>query len=179
MSPEPSGPVQLEQVLASRERRVERQQAALDRWRRPVLSITLVMPGPDKDGATPRALMAAALAAVDALLAARWPVLQAEARCEPTGPEALRVVDADPLELKRALAGLEETHPLGRLWDLDVLDPDRGSIPRREVGLPPRRCLLCPEPAHACARSRAHPLAELLAAIEAMVLANGRPGSKG
>jgi holo-ACP synthase len=165
-APPSQQPVSLDQVLANRDRRVERQRAALDRWRRPVLSLTLVFPGPHKDGAAPRALMAAALAAVDRLLAERWPVLQAEARFEPTGPEALRVVDADPLDLKRALVALEEAHPLGRLWDLDVICPERGSIPRKTLGLTPRRCLLCSESAHACARSRAHPLPDLLAAIE-------------
>jgi holo-ACP synthase len=159
--------VGLDQVLASRDRRVERQRAVLDRWRRPVLSLTLVFPGPHKDGPVPRALMAAALAAVDGLLGGRWPVLQAGAWQQATGPEALRVVDADPLELKRALVALEEAHPLGRLWDLDVICPERGSLPRKALGLPPRRCLLCQESAHACARSRAHPLPELLAAIEA------------
>ena len=162
-------------MLASRVARAARQRAALARWRHPVISVTLVLPGPRKAGAGPQALLEAALAAVDGLLAERaWPVEQAQARLEPTGPEALRVVDADPLELKRALAALEETHPLGRLWDLDVLAPDRGSIARKELGLPPRRCLLCPEPAHACARSRAHPLPELLAAIEAKLEAFGR-----
>jgi holo-ACP synthase len=169
-------PVRLEQMLASRDARAERQRAALARWRRPVISLTLVLPGPRKAGATPRALLEAALAAVDSLLAERaWQAVQAETRMEPTGPEALWVVDTDPLELKRALAALEEAHPLGRLWDLDVLGPDRGSIPRTQLGLPPRRCLLCPEPAHACARSRAHPLAELLAAIEAKLEAFRRP----
>jgi holo-ACP synthase len=110
--------------------------------------------------------MEAALGALELLLDGRgWPVLSRDLRLDLTGPEALLVVDAKALELKGATVTLEDGHPLGRLWDMDVIDPDRGSISRRALKLPPRRCLLCGEAAHACARSRAHPLPELLGAI--------------
>ena len=69
-------------------------------------------------------------------------------------------------ELKRALVDLETVDPLGRLWDLDVTDPKLGALSRRGLGLPVRRCIVCDQPAHACARSRAHSLPELLGAIE-------------
>jgi len=159
--------VSLEEVLANRERRSARQQSALEWFRRPVVGFTLVIPGPHKAFPGTRTLLEAGLAAVDGLLAERgWAVLMGESRFQPTGPEALRVVAADPLELKRALAGLEDRHPLGRLWDLDVLGPE-GGISRQRLDLPPRRCLLCGRAAHACSRSQAHPLPDLLAAIEA------------
>ena len=64
---------------------------------------------------------------------------------------------------------------MGRLWDLDVTDPRLGALSRRSLGLPVRRCLVCGEAAHACARSRAHPLAELLGAIERIL--NGSSSS--
>ncbi len=130
------------------------------------MSISLVMPGPVKDSPEARLLMDGALGALEVLLDRRkWPLLSRELRLDPTGPEALLVVDADALELKRATVGLEDTHALGRLWDLDVIDPEQGSLSRRLLDLPPRLCLLCGEAAHACARSRAHPLPELLEAI--------------
>ena len=78
-------------------------------------------------------------------------------------------VEAASDELKRALVNLETADPLGRLWDLDVTDPQRGALSRRGLGLPVRRCIVCDEPAHACARSRAHSLAELLRAIEVIL----------
>ena len=96
---------------------------------------------------------------------------------EATGPEALYVVEAHARELKQALVALEESHPLGRLWDIDVIDPDAGPVARASLGLPARRCLVCEEPAHACARSRRHPLDEVLQFIEEKVDAyrRGRP----
>jgi holo-ACP synthase len=163
-------PVGLEEVLACRERRAARQLAAVDWFQRPVVGFTLVVPGPRKAFPATRVLLEAGLVALDALLAARgWPVLMGEHRFLPTGPEALRVVDAGGPELKRALAALEDRHPLGRLWDLDVHCPGGAGLSRQDLGLPPRRCLLCGQPAHACSRSRAHPLPDLLAEIEARV----------
>ena len=96
------------------------------------------------------------------------------AEAGPTGPEALFAVEAPSDELKRALIVLETAEPLGRLWDLDVIDPRLGALSRRSLGLPVRRCIVCDEAAHACARSRAHSLAELLRAIE--VILNEAPG---
>jgi Phosphoribosyl-dephospho-CoA transferase (holo-ACP synthetase) len=56
---------------------------------------------------------------------------------------------------------LEQQHPLGRLFDLDVLQADGRSLSRREFDLPPRRCLICDELAAACGRSRRHSSEEL------------------
>jgi len=111
--------------------------------------------------------MEAALQTLEALCHAHaWPVLHLELHLQATGPEALLAVETGALALKRAVSTLEDTHPLGRLWDLDVIDPAEGSISRKALNLPPRRCLLCEAEAHACARSRAHPLPALLAAVE-------------
>lgn len=161
-----SEPVSLEQMLAARERRAARQQAALARFALPVVSLGVVMPGPVKDNAQSRTILAAATRSLDALFIAKnWPVRSFEPVSGPTGPEALYVVAAAALELKQALVELEDSHPLGRLWDLDVICPEQGILSRRAVGQPPRRCLVCEDEAHACARSQRHSLAQLLAVI--------------
>jgi holo-ACP synthase len=140
----------------------------------PVVSMGVVQPGPVKDGPGPRATLQAALGALEALFRERgWPCRSGGVRYLPTGPEALLVVETDAAGLKAALVALEEAHPLGRLWDLDVLDPQAGPITRRHIGLPPRKCLVCGEPAHACARSRAHSLDDLQRAIDACLHAAG------
>lgn len=163
-------PVTLEQVLESRDQRALRQRAALQEHGKPVLSLTLVMPGPVKESADARFLFWAAVNSIDALLQAkRWPIRAREVILAPTGPEALYVVDGDARDLKRGLAELEDRHALGRLWDMDVICPDAGGISRTLLGCAPRPCLVCGEAAHACARSRAHPLAELLKVIEEKV----------
>jgi holo-ACP synthase len=168
--------VTLEEVLLNREQRVLRQRKAIATFGRPLVSITLVNPGPVKDTAAMRQLMGHALHALDRLMKQReWPLFDRDVLFDATGPEALLVIDADARALKQATVRIEEEHPLGRLWDLDVLAPLQGAISRKDLGLPPRRCLLCAEEAHACARSRAHSLPELQNAIEEILHAYREP----
>jgi holo-ACP synthase len=161
--PEPS----LDALLAARERRVERRAEAFAGGAAAVIVATPVMPGPIKDCAIARDVQAAALAALEAMFSARgWRATTRVADRAPTGLEAIVAVEADPKEVKRATVEIEETHRLGRLFDLDVAGPD-GAIGRRDLGRGPRRCFLCERPAHACARSRTHALPDLLATMEA------------
>jgi holo-ACP synthase len=162
-----SKPVTIEQMMAARERRAARQISALTLFSLPVVSIAAVMPGPIKDNGQSRTIIHAATQSLSRLFSERkWPVCLFEPVAGPTGPEALYVVDADALAIKEALIGLEETHPLGRLWDLDVISPQQGLLSRRALGHPPRKCLLCDAEAHACARSQRHSLDQLLRIIE-------------
>jgi holo-ACP synthase/triphosphoribosyl-dephospho-CoA synthase len=68
------------------------------------------------------------------------------------------------LALKTLALHIEETHPLGRLFDLDVLDGE-GKITRTALGAGERKCLVCGGGAFACGRSRAHRVEELAAAV--------------
>jgi holo-ACP synthase len=162
--------VSLEQMLAAREQRAARQADALARFRKPVMSMTVVMPGPVKDGWLPRRVLEQALQEVESLYNARGcRVLSREVLWLETGPEALYVVDADARCVKSAAVELEDHHPIGRLWDLDVIALQQGRLSRQDLGFPARRCLLCGEPAHVCGRSRRHPLEELLSTIGKIV----------
>ena len=160
--------VSLDEVLAAREQRVARQNAALAEFGNTLLSLTLVCPGPIKDSPQLRFVFAEALAAIDVLLAVRrWRVLAREHVTQPSGQEAIIVVDCPAQNLKWALAVLEDQHPLGRLWDMDVICSETSrAISRKSLLLAPRKCLVCGEAAHACARSRAHPQEDLLLVIE-------------
>lgn len=159
--------ISLDAMLARRDARVAGQRTLLERFGRPVVSLTLVNPGPVKDTAQARYLFEQGQAAIGtALAAAGYAVLAREHAYFATGPEALQAVDADPLALKRALVAIEEQHPLGRLWDADVVVPGGKAVSRQQLGLPARQCLICDQPAHACARSGVHPLADLQRAIK-------------
>lgn len=65
-------------------------------------------------------------------------------------------------EAKEKAVALEESHPLGRLADLDVRDSS-GIYTRRALNLPERKCYLCPEDASQCVRSARHSLPEVQA----------------
>ena len=77
-------------------------------------------------------------------------------------------LDGQPLEVKKAAAELEDTHPLGRLMDLDVIGPE-GPIGRADIGLQERRCLICEKPARYCMRAGSHTHEELMAKIKQLV----------
>ena len=160
----------IEEMLLAREQRAARQAGALARFHKPVLSVTIVMPGPVKDGPLARRILNEALRALDAQFSTRvWPVLSRDVLWRATGPEALYALDVAPAPLKAAMIELEDGHKLGRLWDLDVLAPRQGGLSRQALGFPARKCLVCDEPAHGCARSRRHDLAELLTKIHETV----------
>ena len=53
---------------------------------------------------------------------------------------------------------------------MDVLKPDGKKVDRFEVGLSPRRCLICGDPARECARSRAHTVEQLQAKTKEILM---------
>lgn len=159
--------VSLEHLLEAKERRAARQQALLARHHAPLVSLTLVTPGPVKDSPLYRRAMEEAVAAFDALICEQgWQVREHQLHWQATGAEGFWAVDGDALAIKRATVSLEDAHPLGRLWDFDVFCPQSGALNRARLERAGRRCLLCDEPAHACARSRRHPLPDVIAQIE-------------
>ena len=81
--------VNLDDLLIAREERAARQAAAVAEFAAPLVSITMVIPGPWKDGWLPRRLMEVALNTMDALIRHnRWPLLFREVFWRNTGPEA-------------------------------------------------------------------------------------------
>jgi len=77
------------------------------------------------------------------------------------GPVLVGVVNMDPLVLKRLAIDIEENHPLGRMFDIDVYDKSFNQVPRSALGLEPRTCIICGENAHSCIRSLSHTLDEV------------------
>jgi holo-ACP synthase len=162
--------ISLDEMLIAREARAARQVAAVTQFGATLVSITIVMPGAVKDGRLPQRIMELALKEVDSLISARnWPLLSREVFWRITGPEAIYVVDVEAQVLKSAAICLEERHPLGRLWDLDVITTTGAGLSRSQLCRSARRCLLCAHPARECGRSRRHSVPRLLTKIQKMV----------
>lgn len=85
-----------------------------------------------------------------------------------TGFEGYFIVDMPLADAKRTACRIEDTHPLGRLMDIDVITAD-GPLSRGSIGLPERRCLLCDQPARMCMRARNHTAAQLLDKIKELL----------
>ena len=160
--------ITLDQLLASRERRHERQMALMsDHPRHTLVCATVVIPGPVKRNAHSLIIANAALTAV--LECFRESLVTIECHDLVTGYEIYLLTSLDMLEAKRMTCHIEDTHPLGRLMDVDVVDVTGTPVPRSSVGLQPRRCLLCGNEARFCMRNHTHSQEELHNHIREMI----------
>lgn len=160
--------ITLDQLLASREARSEHQRELLGKYPgKTLVCLTVIMPGKVKRNMQSLVVSQAALTALIARFGSD--ILDMDTRDLPTGFEAYLLTSLSNEEVKRAVCHIEDTHPLGRLFDLDVIAPDGMPVSRREVGYAPRKCLLCDNEARFCMRNRTHTTEELLAKIEEMV----------
>lgn len=86
-----------------------------------------------------------------------------------TGYEAYLITTMPLLEAKRIAVNIEDTHPLGRLFDIDIINADGVPVSRDAIGEKPRRCLVCDHEARYCMRMRWHTQEEIWAKINEMV----------
>ncbi len=157
--------ITLQELLDSRDRRARRQGELLSQFPgRALLCLTVQLPGPEKRNALSLKIARAGVEAIEK----RFNPVFKETNDLETGFEGFFVIDGQPLEVKRAAAELEDTHPLGRLMDLDVIGPE-GPIGRADIGLQERRCLICEKPARYCMRAGSHTHEELMAKIKQLV----------
>lgn len=154
--------VSLREMLDARERRAEQQRELLEAFQQTLVCFTMNIAGPVKNSpligrgyALGRRLLRQQLAA------AGMEVTHFEEIREKTGNEAFFLVDSSPLAVKKITSEIEDSAPIGRLFDMDVLDKTGRKIDRQELGKEGRRCLICGGMATACARSRAHGVAQL------------------
>ncbi len=155
-------------LLASRDARRARQQELMAANPESTLvCLTVVMPGSVKRNGQSLTVARAAVEALKNEFENELSYL--EERDLPTGYEAFLLVSPAPPEAKKATCGIEESHPLGRLFDIDVFDSEGLPIPREAVGLQPRRCMLCDNEARFCMRNRTHTQEELHSHINSLI----------
>ncbi len=149
----------LAEILSNRDERTIYRTVLIDRFHFPLICFTLNLPGPEKYTAQSSLIHAAGTAVLFASLQfhALQPV-HAEIRHQKTGIEGFFVTDASPLFLKKICCQIEEDHPLGRLFDMDVFDPKNTPINRAQAGFPERTCLLCGGNVTVCRREKKHSL---------------------
>ena len=162
--------VTLMEMLGAREARAMRQQQLLEEYQLPVISVCLNIAGPVKNSPVLRRAFREGLERLEcALLVGRLDIVHREEVDEPTGCEALWVVRGDGRAVKELCVELEDRDALGRLFDLDVLDPASGKWDRTQLGQPPRKCLVCGKEGKGCASRRLHTVEELQGATQVIL----------
>lgn len=178
-------PITLDELLASRDARHAMQQKLMaEHSGKTLVCLTVVMPGSVKRNQQSLTVARAAVKAMrkaynisDDLLP-ETELLTNELKAETgeclverdlnTGYEAYLITPLPLLEAKRVAVDIEDSHPLGRLFDIDVIDAQGIPVSRDRVGGQPRRCLVCDHEARYCMRMRWHTQEEIWARIKQM-----------
>ena len=161
--------ISLEQLLRSRDARYERQREWVSRYPDQVLvCLTVVLPGSVKRDQRSLAVAKRGVEAVRKLLCpVREDCLDLD-----TGFEGYFLVEGERTDVKRACCRIEDEDPMGRLMDIDVIEPVDGTVAplsRERLGMTPRHCLLCDKPARECMRAHTHSPAEIFKKIDEIV----------
>lgn len=151
--------VTLAQILAGRENRVRLQARFLSTWGVPVLCFTMNIAGPVKTSPLIERGFREGMALLKQALA-KDAVLEQKVQVDLTGCQAIYAVAMEARALKDICTNIEETTPLGRLFDLDVLDTDGAKLSRKGQ----RGCLVCGAPGWGCAARRVHSVSQLQSA---------------
>ena len=159
--------ITLEELLDSRDKRHALQMELLEQHPAETLvCLTVIMPGAIKRN---EQSLIVARAAVEAARATFGNTLTE--RDLPTGYEAYWLTET---EAKRQACQIEDSHPLGRLFDIDIIRHDGTPLSRQEIGAEPRRCLICDNEARYCMRNHSHTQEELMKKIQELI-ALGKP----
>lgn len=159
--------ITLTEILSARDKRMQRQQCWLNQYKNTLISLTMVIPGDIKNSSGSRFLFETSRQQIHvSLQQANQKIIAQECFFFDTGLEALMAIESDAISIKQLCVMIEQTHPLGRYWDIDVICPQQGILSRLQQNITQRKCLLCHNNAHLCTRSQTHTTSELIAAIE-------------
>lgn len=150
-------------ILDSKERRAEKQSLLIDKYNKTLISFTLNIPGREKYNKIYRDIHIEGINIIKKRLnTENIDVLYIEEKEYPTGREGYIVVDDKADKLKKISIDIEEGHPLGRIFDIDIFSRKNEQISRSDLGTRARRCLLCDNDARICMREKNHTYKELI-----------------
>jgi len=162
--------VSVDELLAAKDARIHLFKQMASHHHGTLVCFKLNIPGPVKNSELiVKAFIRGIELWLDKLMSDSLVLLDEKIINEKTGPEYFVVVDYDPWLIKKITTEIEETHPLGRLFDFDVMDRDLKGYGRTEIGYKPRKCLVCEENAFVCGRSRTHELSELTTEVTRLI----------
>lgn len=161
--------VSIQDMMHCRERRARFQDSFLESYHSTVISFCMNIPGPIKTNPDIRQAFEQGYQAIKNVLLMHHIFIQNEILIHNfTGDEYILSVEANAQEIKKWMCDIEDTHPLGRIFDIDVLDKNGTKLSRDSF----RKCILCDCQAQECARSRRHSVDEMFQAITNLIQVN-------
>ena len=155
--------ISLQDMLDCRDMRVELQKYYCKKFNRPVISFCMNIPGPIKTTSQICSAFELGCQEIKAILTKETIACLASTTWhKPTGDELILCINENADYLKMLMTQIEDQHPLGRLFDIDVLDHKGHKISRPFF----RKCLICQSQAQECARNRKHSIIDMQNKIE-------------
>ena len=160
--------ITLDMLLESREKRWNFQRQLIQEHPELTLvCVTVIMPGNVKRNTQSLVVAHAAVQSVQNAFDKdiRWQ----QEKDLVTGYEVYFLIQRPMLDCKRVACEIEDAHPLGRLFDIDVIDSNVEPVSRSVIGKEGRKCLLCEHEARYCMRNHTHSREELQQRIQQMI----------
>ena len=88
------------------------------------------------------------------------------------GNTAFYIADENPIKIKKLLILLEEIKPIGRLFDIDIIEKNGNKISRSDIGYSKRKCFICDKEAFICSRNQYHPKEVISSKVEEILITN-------
>ncbi len=154
-------------ILNSREIRANKQKDLLKIYPCTLISFTLNTPGVVKNSNLYRKIHNEGMKCIlEVLRDIKNPILNILTNDNSSGNEGFISINANPIQIKEITIRIEDTHPLGRIFDFDVFDSEQNQISRSRLGFKSRRCLICEEIALVCMKTKKHSYEELINKVE-------------
>lgn len=154
-------------ILDSREERSNYQRELIGKYNSSLISFTLNAPGTIKDNPIYRKIHEEGIRSIlEKINDNNISILYKEELYKSTGSEGFIVVDIESIKLKNLMISIEDDHPLGRIFDIDIFDFNHNQISRKDLDIESRKCLICNNKARICIREKNHNYEELISKIE-------------
>lgn len=157
-------------IIHAREKRSKQIQALISEYSTPLISLSLNIPGANKNASVFSDVFQEGVRQLDALIAAMdFNIQRRETHASEDGDICFWLVDKDAIYLKRLCLTIETSHALGRLFDFDVFDRHGKAIKRKALHSPPRNCMVCGRNVHNCRFLARHTLSDVMAKITEII----------
>ena len=148
--------ITLREILDAREERVRKQEKMQRETKNPLICFTMNIAGPIKTSPSVIRAFQYGLKELETAIK-KFKVAAQVTEYEKTGPMCLLSVEGNAEDIKDICIKIEESCPLGRLFDLDVIDVDGKKLERPKE----RCCIVCGKAGRECSAGRLHSVEEL------------------
>ena len=158
----------MKRVLEAKEERSEFQKEFIARHQLPIISLTLNLPGGYELYSDWEKVFRIASKAIN--IAFEGSVKHKHRRIGKWGPEGFWAIGMSAMLVKMKTVEIENKHPMGRIFDIDVLDENGKVLSRRDLFMEGRQCMVCDDFALLCYREKKHDYAEVRKSAEKIIL---------